>query len=248
MVVHYAGKPVRMAPVVQLGLPVIEDAAHAVDSKLDGKYCGTIGTIGVYSFDSVKNVAMGEGGGLTAADPDLVARARALRNGGVAGSGLESSANRARWWEDEIAEVLPKLLPSDIAAAVGLAQLRKLDSHQLRRAEIWDIYQREFEALGWLATPQNAGPGEQHSYFTYLVRVAGGHRDELARYLYENGIYTTLRYHPLHLNPIYGSTARLAVCEQLNQEGLNLPLHPNLSPSDVDKVVTTVRDFGRRVH
>lgn len=63
MVVHYAGLPVKMGPILDLGLPVVEDAAHAVDSTLNGKALGSIGTVGIFSFDSVKNLAMGEGGG-----------------------------------------------------------------------------------------------------------------------------------------------------------------------------------------
>ena len=69
MVVHYAGKPVDMEPILKLGFPIIEDAAHAVDSKLDGRPCGSMGTVGIFSFDSVKNLAMGEAGGVTARDP-----------------------------------------------------------------------------------------------------------------------------------------------------------------------------------
>ena len=246
MVVHYAGKPVRLGPILELGLPVIEDAAHAIDSKLGGQYCGTFGTIGVYSFDPVKNLVMGEGGGITARDPALVARARALRNCGVGESGYEASASRARWWEYDIMDILPKFVPTDLAASVGLAQLRRLDKMQRRRAQIWNTYQSEFERLAWLARPQDPLPDEQHSYFTYLVRVAGGRRDALAAFLLKRGIYTTLRYHPLHLNPIYHSSARLPACERLSEEGLNLPLHPGLTAADVTKIVAAIKAFGRR--
>jgi aminotransferase len=75
MVVHYAGKPVEMKPILELGLPVIEDTAHAVDSKLDGQSCGSIGDVGIFSFDAVKNLATPDAGGVTARNPDLVARA-----------------------------------------------------------------------------------------------------------------------------------------------------------------------------
>lgn len=245
MVVHYAGKPVRMEPILEFGLPIIEDAAHAVDSKLAGKYCGTIGTVGVYSFDAVKNLAMGEGGGLTANNPDLVVRARLLRYCGIGKSGFEASVNKDRWWEYNIVDFFPKFLPNDITASIGLAQLRKLDSLQAYRKKIWEVYQREFAELDWLIRPIDAAEDEQHSYFTYFVRVPGGRRDQFAKYLYSQGIYTTLRYHPLHMNPIYHSSAKLPLCEQLNEEGLNLPLHPNLSESDINKIITTVRAFSK---
>jgi aminotransferase len=243
MVVHYAGKPVRMGPILGFGLPVIEDAAHAVDSKLEGKYCGSIGTVGIYSFDAVKNLATPDGGGLTAQDAEIVAHTRLLRYCGIGKSGFEASANKDRWWEYNIAEFFPRFLPNDIVASVALAQLRKLDQNQARRRYIWESYQREFAELGWLVCPLDAAPGEQHSYFTYCVRVPGGKRDTFAKYMYENGIYTTLRYHPLHMNPIYKSNAKLPVCEQLNEEALSLPLHPNLSERDVEQIISAVKNF-----
>jgi dTDP-4-amino-4,6-dideoxygalactose transaminase len=243
MVVHYAGKPVEMDGVLRLGKPVLEDAAHAVDSYLNGKACGSMGTLGIYSFDAVKNLAMGEGGGFTARDPELVARARLLRYCGIGKSGFQASADKERWWEYKIVDFMPKFMPNDVNASIGLAQLGKLDSLQAYRKQIWERFQKELAGVSWLALPQDPGPHEKHSYFTYFVRVLNKKRDRLAKYLFDNGIYTTLRYHPLHMNPIYKSTAKLPVCERLNEEGLNLPLHPNLSESDVDKIISQVRRF-----
>lgn len=245
MVVHYAGKPVRMKEVLELGLPVVEDAAHAVDSYLGGKACGSMGDVGIYSFDAVKNLAMGEGGGVTAKDPALVEKARTWRYCGIGKSGFQASADKERWWEYHISQIMPKFLPNDIMASIGLAQLAKLDELQLWRKKIWELYQSEFAGLGWLQRPQDPLPDERHSYFTYFVRLPQGKRDAMAKALYEQGIYTTLRYHPLHLYPIYGSQARLPVSEQLNEEGLNLPLHPNLSWEQVGEVIGAVRGLAR---
>jgi aminotransferase len=244
MVVHYAGLPVDMGPIVELGLPVVEDAAHAVDSKLGQRHCGGIGAIGVYSFDAVKNLVMGEGGALTTKDPALAERARMLRYCGIGKSGFEASTrNRERWWEYNITAFYPKLLASDVSAAIGLAQLRKLDQLQAARKEIWEVYQQELRDLSWLIRPTDARPGDRHSYFTYVVRLP--HRDRSAKVLYERGIYTTLRYHPLHMNPIYKSEARLPNSEKLNEEALSIPLHPALSTSDVDKIITEIRGLPK---
>ncbi len=243
MVVHYGGLPVHVEEIAKLGFPVIEDAAHAVDSRRRGKACGSLGDVGIYSFDAVKNLAMGEGGGLTAGDPARIKRARQLRYCGIGKSGFEASANKDRWWEYHVTDFFPKMLPSDIAASIGLAQLRKLDAMQARRKSIWELYQREFAQVPWLLRPVEAPEGDRHSYFTYCLRVPGGRRDALAKYLYNEGIYTTLRYHPLHMNPIYGSKARLPVCERLNDEALSIPLHPGLADPDVEKVVAAVKKF-----
>ncbi len=243
MVVHYGGLPVPIEEIAALGFPVIEDAAHAVDSSHKGAYCGGMGDVGIYSFDAIKNLAMGEGGGLTARDPARLKRARQLRYCGIGKSGFEASANKNRWWEYDITDFFPKMLPSDIAASIGLAQLRKLDGMQAYRKKIWETYQREFSPLPWLLRPQDAPAGDTHSYFTYCIRVPGGKRDALAKFLYQEGIYTTLRYHPLHLNPIYGSKTRLPVCEQLNEEALSIPLHPGLQEADVAKIIASIKKF-----
>ncbi|OFW62078.1 MAG: hypothetical protein A2133_02080 [Actinobacteria bacterium RBG_16_64_13] len=189
---------------------------------------------------------MPEGGGITAKDPQLMERTKQLRYCGVGKSGFEAAGRKnERWWEYNVVAVFPKLIPNDICAGVGLAQLGKLQANQARRLAIWRHYQHEFADLAWLVRPVEAAGDERHSYFTYAVRVLGAKRDALAQYLFDQGIYTTLRYHPLHMNPIYGSTAKLPVCEQLNEEALCLPLHPRLSDDDVSAVVTAVKGFAR---
>ncbi|MFZ5986180.1 MAG: DegT/DnrJ/EryC1/StrS family aminotransferase [Bacillota bacterium] len=242
MVVHYAGLPVDMDPILELGLPVIEDAAHAVDSYYKGKACGSIGDVGIYSFDAVKNLAVGEGGGIITRKPELAERARILRYCGIGKSGFEASTQgKKRWWEYNIVDAFIKMNPSDISAGIGLAQLEKLDELQAYRKKIWELYQRSFQDIEWIKTPKDPRSTDKHSYFTYFIRVPK--RDELASYLFEKGIYTTLRYHPLHMNPIYNSNAKLPNCEQLNEEGLNIPLHPNLSMVDVEKVIEDIISF-----
>lgn len=244
MIVHYAGKPVDMNPIIDLGFPVIEDAAHAVDSKVGEKYCGTFGDVGVWSFDSVKNIAVGEGGGIFFKDDGLASRAKMARYCGIGFSGFKASQARKkeRWWEYDIAEPFIKMLPSDIEGALGLSQLKNLPQNQQRRKDIWNYYQKSFSGTS-IIVPQNEKENETHGYFTYLIQVASGKRDALARYLLDNGIYSTLRYHPLHMNSIYGCRHRLINSEILNETGLNIPLHQNLSDSDVEKIVDTIKKY-----
>ncbi len=245
MIVHFAGKPVDMNPIIELGLPIIEDAAHAVDSFYHGQPCGGIADVGIYSFDAVKNLTTGEGGGITTNKTELIERAKILRYCGIGKSGFEAAAASAgeknRWWEYNIQEPFIKMLPTNIAGAIGLAQLEKIDELQAYRKQIWDIYQKEFADVSWIVRPPDAEPHEKHSYFTYVIRVPN--RDKLARYLFEADIYTTLRYHPLHLNPLYGSTATLENCEILNEDSLSIPLHPNLTMEQVSLIVETIKKF-----
>jgi len=248
MVVHYAGLAVDLDPLVALGLPIIEDAAHAVASTYKGKPCGAIADTGIYSFDAVKNLTTGEGGGISCRDSAMIERAKVLRYCGIGKSGFEAAiANakgKARWWEYNIAEPFIKMLPTNIAAGIGLAQLDRIDTLQARRKVIWETYQKELGRLGWVRTPVEAPAGDTHSYFTYCVRVP--RRDEFAHFLLDNKVYTTLRYHPLHLNALYGQTGtRLKHSEALNDDALSIPLHPRLSDADVARIIELFGQFGK---
>lgn len=245
MVVHFAGKPVDMDPIMALGYPVIEDAAHAVCSDYKGIACGNIGDVAIFSFDAVKNLTAGEGGGVAVKNPELLARARQLRYCGIGKSGFEaasdSASDKSRWWEYNIQEAFIKMLPNNITAAVALGQLRKIDGLQKIRKQINDIYDDELQGVGDIILPKPCESYETHSYFTYAIRT--NKRDELAKYLLDNGVYTTLRYHPLHMNPIYETSVKLTNSEILNETGLSIPLHPNLSEEDVQTVIKKIKEF-----
>lgn len=246
LLVHYAGKPVDVFPILELGFPVIEDAAHAVCSKKNGKSCGTIGDIGIYSFDSVKNLACGEAGGIVCKKPEHAAKAKKLRYAGIGKSGFQSliSDKEKNWWEHSITEAFPKMLPSDLNAAIGLAQLKKLPHHQESRKNQWKKYQKAFRSHQAIICPAEPEKNEIHSYFTYLIQVSN--RNELARKLLERGIYTTLRYHPLHLSDFYNTGISLPNSETLSGNGLNIPLHPRLTEADQDNVIETILECAAR--
>jgi aminotransferase len=248
MVVHYAGKPVDMDPILELGYPVIEDAAHAVDSYYGGKICGSIGDIGIYSFDSVKNITTIEGGGITMRDPKKLERAKRLRYCGIGKSGFEaavgSASGKNRWWEYNISEPFIKMLPTNVGASIGIEQLKKIDLLQNQRRKIWDYYQENLK-LDWITHPVGPNSNETHSYFTYVICV-GDKRDELAKFLLDNQIYTTLRYHPLHMNPLYGSGATLPNTELLNEISLSIPIHTNLTQEQVEFVCSKIKEFKYR--
>lgn len=246
MVVHYAGLPVEMDPIMDLGLPVIEDAAHAVHSLYHKRSCGNLSDVGIYSFDAVKNLTTGEGGGIACKNSDLLDRAKILRYCGIGKSGFESASTntKAKWWEYNIREAFIKMLPTNIAASIGLAQLNHIDELQEIRSILWGHYQDAFKSMGWIKNPCEALDGDRHSYFTYCIRVPK--RNELAQYLLDNEIYTTLRYHPLHMNPLYGQThISLPNCERLNEEALSIPLHPRLEKDEIDKIVELIKNFGK---
>ncbi len=250
-ILHYGGHPCNFDAVrAACGdrITIIEDSANAPASTYKGRACGTLGEAGTFSFDAMKILVMGDGGALILRDSEAYARAKSLRYLGFrdkSTSGVDSmKQGAARWWEFDIDCPSGRFISNDILAAVGQVQLAKLPDFISRRKQVWEIYQREFSAIPGLVTPPDPLEQTTSSYYIYWVRAAG-HRDALARYLLDHGVYSTFRYFPLHLVPFYGASAHLPVAEAASEEILNLPLHQNLTDNDVDRVVETVKGYFR---
>lgn len=254
MVVHFAGMPVDLDPIRDLELKIIEDAAHAIYSNYKGSSCGTIGDIGVFSFDSVKNLAVGEGGGLVCKDNNLSEHAKNLRYCGIQKSGFQSAVQsfnvqkqEKMWWEYELSEPFIKMLPTNLSASLGLAQLERKEELQSIRENIWNIYDEGLGELRQIVCPTRSQSfAFTHSYFTYVIRTKN--RDELAKFLLKNGVYTTLRYHPLdhysQFQPNMMSTP-LPNTASLSKEALSLPIHPRLTINEIHFIIDLIRKYYR---
>jgi len=249
---HYAGHPCDMDGIKAVcadDIAIIEDCANAIVSSHKGEMCGTIGAAGVFSFDAMKILVMGDGGALVIKDDDAFERAESYRYLGLSASSTSGlaglSENRqTRWWEYELDAVSGRFISNDILAAIGRVQLKKLHQFIARRREIWDKYQSEFEKVPELRRPPEPLPGTTSSYYLYWVQLSG-RRDALAAYLAENDVYSTFRYYPLHLVKHFGTQTRLPAAELANETTLNLPLHQNLTDDDVQKIVGLVVQFLR---
>jgi aminotransferase len=254
IVLHYGGYPGAVAEIAALcrdrGIMLIEDAACSVASKVDYKACGVIGDIGVWSFSGPKVLVTGDGGMLSARDPELVEKAGKLAYLGLEQFSGFSQAKRAdtRWWDFQISSFASRSIMNDIQAAIGLVQLGKLKSFVERRREIVAHYDEALADVGGLVLPPPLPHGHTSSYYLYWVQMDENIRDDVARDLYEMGIYTTFRYAALHQVHAYGSSAQLPNAEAAVAQTLCLPLHQGLSDGDVDKTVTALRDaMTRRV-
>lgn len=246
---HYGGVPCDMNEIMTLlqshpRIKLIEDAANAPASTFNGQAVGTFGDIGVWSFDSMKIISCGDGGMIWFRDRELADKARKLLYLGTSeGSGL--SSDKARWWEFEVEiEGARRSVMNDLAAAVGLEQLRKLPQFIERRKNIWYQYDKFFHELRLKGLPyvwsENLDPFKSTMCF-YFYWVQTPRRDELARYLRANDIYVTFRYYPLHW--AYKTGDSLPGAEKAARETLLLPLHQGLTDSDVSYVCEKVREF-----
>ena len=249
MLLHYGGHPAPMdeikAALDSPYIPIVEDSACSPASTYHGQACGTLGDAGVWSFDAMKILVMGDGGALWVRDKDAYQRAVSMRYLGYkpkTKSGMDSAKeDNERWWEYELDHASGRFISNDILASVGRIQLSKLSGFIERRAQIWAAYQDAFANIPQLRRPPEPLPGCTSSYYLYWIQCAK--RDELARYLYDRGVYTTFRYYPLHLVEHYGAMTRLINAEKAANLTLNLPLHQNLTDEDVAKIITLVTDF-----
>lgn len=255
IILHYGGipAPVREIKRILKKVPhkvyLIEDSANSIKSLYHGKYSGTLGDIGLFSLDANKVITTGTGGILTTNDDELYQKARVMRFYGLkpeTASGYDAlRARKERWWEIDLEYHGNRYLINDITSTIALAQLPKLDQFIKARKLVWDYYQRHFHRIKGITTPADPPVGTTSSYYFYWVQVRGAREQlSLARSLVKSGIYTTFRYFPLHLIDYYGSKVRLPISESIANTTLNLPLHHNLKQRDLERIVSTVKQWA----
>lgn len=250
--VHFAGQPVELDQVQAIcdehGLKLIEDAAHAIPAAFGDRPIGSGPNLTAFSFYATKNLATGEGGMLTG-EPDQIERARSLSLHGMSRNAWNRYGAKGSWFYS-IEEPGFKCNMSDLQAALGLAQLQRLDELQARRAEIFDNYDQAFAASPDLQTPTRRG-GRDHAYHLYVLRLTGalaGARDRLIDTLREAGVSTSVHFIPVHRHQYYAGKygyppEDFPVANESYGRMLSLPLSPVLSDEQVGWVVQNVRQF-----
>lgn len=247
--VHYGGHPCDMDAILDIarckGLAVVEDAAHACGAEYKGRKIGSLGTLTCFSFHAVKNLTTGEGGMITTDEGSKDAELRMLRWMGITKDTWSRTLEGETYaWRYSVDSLGFKCHMHDIAAAIGIVQLKRLNELNTKRRRLVDRYNRELEGLGWLECPVEQDYVKS-SWHIYAVKVKK--RDELVAYLKENGIAPGVHYYPVHLFPYYVSAqANLPVAESVCQEILSLPLYPDLTESEQDIVITAIKSFGKR--
>ncbi len=246
MPLHYAGNPCDLDAVAALarrhGLRVVEDAAHAFGSTWRGRRIGSFGDIACFSFDSIKNISCGEGGAVVCSDAALAELIRTKRMLGTDRKPIAGPDLKDRRWRYQVTTRGFRYHMGNINAAAGLAQLRKADGFIARRRKICRRYDAAFRGLAGLR-PLRVDYAEAAPHI-YVVRVSGGRRDALMRFLQEAGVETSVNYVPNHLQPYFRSDgAALPETERAFAEILTLPLHCGLTDEDVATVIEGVHAF-----
>jgi dTDP-4-amino-4,6-dideoxygalactose transaminase len=251
--VHYAGLAVDMLELLDIarrhGLRVVEDAAHALPTTLEKELIGTLGSDAtVFSFYANKTMTTGEGGMLVTRNAALAKRARVMRLHGMNRDAFDRFTAKVPSWYYEIVAPGYKYNLTDIAAALGLHQLKRLPAFQARREAIAARYQAAFADLPVILPPE-APEGDTHSWHLYVLRLADAapiDRDAFIEGMFAAGIGCSVHYVPLHLHPYwrdrYGLTPeQFPHSQEAFETMVSLPLYTAMSDADVERVIGAVR-------
>lgn len=244
MLVHYAGHPCDMDAFMQIArehnLAIIEDCAHAAGSTCNGQPVGTFGDAGCFSFHAVKNVAMGEGGALVVKTQEQHERAIRLRWCGISKSTWERAQGKSYSWQYDVQELGYKYHLSDIAAAIGLVQLRKAETSRAARVRIWNAYNAAFADLP--VEPLAIHDNVTSTHLIYVLKT--NRRDDLIDFLKDRGIGTSVHYYPNHRFDLYRQyPADVPVTDEIAERIVTLPIYPGLTDEQTQTVIAGVRAF-----
>jgi dTDP-4-amino-4,6-dideoxygalactose transaminase len=255
MPVHYAGLAADMPAILAIakkhGLKVVEDAAHALPTTSAGRRIGTLDSDAtVFSFYANKTITTGEGGMLVTRDEALAKRAMVMRLHGMSRDAFDRFTAKVPSWYYEIVAPGFKYNLTDIAAALGLGQLKKAHAFAQRRGEIAAAFNAAFEGLPLITAPV-APQGELHAWHLYAVRLtadAGFARDTFIERLYALGIGCSVHYIPLHLQPYWRDRYQLQpqdfpASQLAYEQMLSLPIYSAMDDVQVQRVVAAVRSL-----
>ena len=253
MPVHYAGlaadMPALLAVANKHGLKVVEDAAHALPTTCGGQLVGTLESDAtVFSFYANKTITTGEGGMVVTRNAELAKRMKVMRLHGMSRDAFDRFTATVPSWYYEIVAPGFKYNLTDIAAALGIHQLKRLRGFQARREQIAAQFDAAFAGLP-VITPPRALAGDTHAWHLYVLRLgdaAGVERNTFIERLFAAGIGCSVHYIPLHLQPYWRDRYALKPesfrhSQKAYERMVSLPMYTRMSDADVSRVIAAVR-------
>jgi dTDP-4-amino-4,6-dideoxygalactose transaminase len=253
--VHFAGQACDMQPLLEFcrarNIRLIEDAAHALPTTYKGKTIGSFSDASVFSFYATKTITTGEGGMITTNNDDIAKRVSVMRLHGIDRDVFNRyTSDKPAWMYDVVAAGYKYNLP-DLAAAVGIHQLRKLNKFHARRADIAQRYSKAFADLP-LILPQPVNPEDTHAWHLYVLRLEDNalkiDRDEFIKQMNKRGVGTSVHFIPLHLMSYWQQRYNyqpndFPVANRVFQSCLSLPLYTRMTDEQVERVIHAVEDI-----
>ncbi len=241
--VHVFGRPCEMRSIQGVAekhnLDVIEDSCEALGARIEGKHAGTWGRCGTFAFYPNKQITTGEGGILVTDDEEVAQLARSLRNQG--------RSTMSRWLQHERLGYNYRL--SDIACALGIAQLSRIEEILDRRTGVAECYLEHLADIPDVIPPSPPRNGLEISWFVFVVRLSdrlAGKRDEVMKRMLEDGIATGAYFSPLHLQPVYAdrfgyTEGDFPATEKVSSSTMALPFFTRMTEEQIARVCETLR-------
>ena len=250
--VHIAGQVCDLAAIMDLAnrykLSVIDDAAHALPARWNGRRIGGISELTAFSFYATKTLTTGEGGMITTNNDDYAQRIRKMRLHGIGTEAWKRYSREGSWYY-EVEEAGYKLNMTDVAAAIGKVQLGRCNELWSRRKAIASAYTAAFNEVEELEGPPEAAADDQHAWHLYILRIRPElltfGRDELVQALKGDEIGCSVHFIPLHLHPyyqrVYGyKSGDFPNAEDAYSRCLSLPLYPDMTEAEVARVINSI--------
>ena len=251
--VHFGGQPCDMEAIMEIArrkrIYVVEDAAHALPAKYQGRTIGTIGDITCFSFYATKTITTGEGGMATTDNPEWAARMRMMSLHGISHDAWKRYAKEGSWYYEVLSPGFKYNL-TDIAAAIGLVQLKKCDTFAAARKNLAAAYNEAFRNMPEIQVPA-CGADVDHAWHLYVIRLKLNRlkidRDQFIEGLKGRGIGTSVHFIPLHLHPYYRENfgylpADFPNATEAYQRIVSLPIYPGMTEANVEYVIQGVKD------
>ncbi len=244
--VHYGGHPCDLDALREIirgrDITIVEDAAHACGAEYKGQRIGALSPLTCFSFHAVKNLACGDGGMVTTDNDEYARVLRELRWLGISKDTWQRTVGRPAYaWHYLVNRLGFKAHLNDIAAAIAMVQLKRLEDLNTRRRALVAHYTERLSQFSGVQCPVEK-PYAKSAWHLYAIQVED--RDELIAYLKEHGIGTGVHYYPTHLHPYYHDRkAHCPVAEDLWKRLLTLPLYPDLTPEEQEHVIQTLEQF-----
>jgi perosamine synthetase len=240
LAVHYGGRPCDLDALRDLGVPLVEDCAHAVGASWRERPIGSAPNLQCFSFSPTKNLTCADGGAITTADPAQAERLRRLRSLGLERTAARRIRANGGTYRDrhELLEAGFRYEMNELHAAIGLAQLPRLDAENGRRREIANAYRAELGDVPGLQLLAPETPDARSSH--HLFAVLADDRERLAEHLQARGIEAGVHYPVNEL--LRTPPGELPAMDAFAQRTLSLPLHPSLDDDDVAAVIAAVRE------
>jgi perosamine synthetase len=242
IVMHYGGYQSDIIDIKQFAkeknLILIEDAAHAIGSKVNGHFLGTIGNMGCYSFFSNKNITTGEGGAIVTSDPEIFNYMKKIRSHGM--EDLSWDKYNGRIQKYDVKELGYNYRIDDIRSSIGTAQLEKLSLINFRRKKIVDMYKELINDNQYIVIPFKDYQFEGAYHIFPLCIINQELKEKIEKALHEKGVQTSNHYPPIHKFSLYrNSNVFLPKTEEFSKLEITLPLYASLKVEDV-KYITSI--------